>query len=305
MAYEFRLPDIGEGVAEGEVVKWFVKEGDTVQEDAPLVSVLTDKANVEIPSPKSGKILTLHAQVGQKVKVGGLLVTIDAGGGAPAGPAPTPVTEPRPTAPSPPTAAPASAASPTVAAGSPTTGRILATPQARRRATELGIDLSQVRGTGPNGRITDTDVNAAAKSATAPPSTAPAPSAAAPSVSAPVVPASATPSPAAPVPAPVAPSPTTEAVPTAPASPESAPARDVVDIERIPIRGLRRVIAEHMATANQRAALFTYVEEVDATELVRFRDRMAKHVEGDGVKLSYLPFILKGVVQGLRKHPWM
>src|SRR5579863_9427927 len=82
--YEFRLPDIGEGVAEGEVVEWFVKEGQQVAEDAPLVSVLTDKANVEIPSPKAGTIVKLHAAVGEKVKVGGLLVTIDTGGSAPA-----------------------------------------------------------------------------------------------------------------------------------------------------------------------------------------------------------------------------
>ncbi|MGB6442086.1 MAG: biotin/lipoyl-containing protein, partial [Thermoplasmata archaeon] len=80
MAFEFRLPDIGEGVAEGEVVQWFVKEGDAVAEDGPLVSVLTDKANVEIPSPKSGRVAKIHAQVGEKVKVGGLLVTIDTGG---------------------------------------------------------------------------------------------------------------------------------------------------------------------------------------------------------------------------------
>ena len=88
MAYEFKLPDIGEGVAEGEIVQWFVTEGGTVKEDAPLVSVLTDKANVEIPSPKSGADREIHAQVGEKVKVGGVLVTIEeSGGGSAPGPA--------------------------------------------------------------------------------------------------------------------------------------------------------------------------------------------------------------------------
>jgi len=77
MPFEFRLPDLGEGVAEGEVVRWFVSVGATVREDDPLVSVLTDKANVEIPSPKSGRVLSLHAQVGEKVKVGSLLITIE------------------------------------------------------------------------------------------------------------------------------------------------------------------------------------------------------------------------------------
>ncbi|MGA7847122.1 MAG: biotin/lipoyl-containing protein, partial [Thermoplasmata archaeon] len=95
MQYEFRLPDIGEGVAEGEVVRWFVKEGDIIREDAPLVSVLTDKANVEIPSPKSGKILRIHVPEGEKVKVGGTLVTIEVGGDTGAAPpAPAPVIAP-------------------------------------------------------------------------------------------------------------------------------------------------------------------------------------------------------------------
>src|SRR5208282_6581615 len=120
MNFEFRLPDIGEGVAEGEVVRWFVKAGDTIREDDPLVSVLTDKANVEIPSPKSGRILSLHAQVGEKVKVGGLLVTIDAGVGD--SPSPPPPVPPRPAgapAPPPPTAAPISSGNPPAVPSAP------------------------------------------------------------------------------------------------------------------------------------------------------------------------------------------
>ena len=92
MKFEFRLPDIGEGVAEGEVVRWFVSVGSPIREDAPLVSVLTDKANVEIPSPKSGQVLSIHAQVGDKVKVGGLLVTIETEGTAGPAPASSPAT---------------------------------------------------------------------------------------------------------------------------------------------------------------------------------------------------------------------
>src|SRR5579871_3434269 len=122
-AFEFRLPDIGEGVAEGEVVEWFVKEGATIKEDAPLVSVLTDKANVEIPSPRAGTIAKIHAAVGEKVKVGGLLVTIETGGSpapaasAPTPPAPAPVASATPSAP---TTAPAPSPGPA--------GRVLATP---------------------------------------------------------------------------------------------------------------------------------------------------------------------------------
>lgn len=265
MVFEFRLPDIGEGVAEGEVVKWFVKEGDPVAEDAPLVSVLTDKANVEIPSPKSGRVSKIHAQVGEKVKVGGLLVTIEvAGSGVTTsppkpGPAP-PAAPPRAAAPSAPTPAPKAASLPPEPAG-----RVLASPFLRRRAAELGIDLSQVKGSGPGGRIIEEDLQAR-------PAPAAAPTTAQPGASS---------------------SPT----PTAPAGP------DVVT--KIPIRGIRRVIADHMTEATHRAAHFTYVEEVDATELARFRERMARHLESQGIKLSYLPLIIRGVIAGLRKYPQM
>lgn len=277
MAFEFRLPDIGEGVAEGEVVQWFVQEGASVREDAPLVSVLTDKANVEIPSPKSGTVLTIHAQVGEKVKVGGLLVTIDVGGapdpkaaGTPATAAPAPARppapavppSPRPGASAPPAVATPDAAPPRAAAGASP----LASPHVRRLAAEKGIDLAGVRGSGPGGRITEADLTAAV-----------APPAGATAVAPPV---------ARPVPTPVGP----------------VPAASEVS-ERIPIRGLRRVISEHMSEAVHRAAHFTYVEEVDASELVRVRERMARHIEKGGVRLSYLPFIVKGVVAGLRAHP--
>ncbi|MCI4324278.1 MAG: 2-oxo acid dehydrogenase subunit E2 [Thermoplasmata archaeon] len=274
MVYEFRLPDIGEGVAEGEVVKWFVKAGDTIREDAPLVSVLTDKANVEIPSPKSGTVVALHAQEGEKVKVGGLLVTIEvAGSGATAAPPAGPV----PAAPAPPSqesaTGPPAATSPPAAA----TGRVLAAPYVRRLASERGIDLATVTGTGPGGRVTEADLTA--------------PSA---------------PAPASP-PAPAAPTPSTErpATPATPAKPSLASVSNDAEFERIPIRGVRRVIAEHMTEATHRAAHFTYVEEVDVTELVRLRDHMAKHVEKNAVKLSYLPFVAKAIVAGLRSQPWM
>ncbi len=281
MAFEFRLPDIGEGVAEGEVVQWFVTEGGTVQEDAPLVSVLTDKANVEIPSPKSGRIVKIHAQVGEKVKVGGLLVTIDAGGGS-GEPTPTPPTAQAPahaTAAAPPPGgpprstsppAPPPAATPRPAAGSSAPGGPLASPHVRRLAAERGIDLSAVRGTGPGGRVVEADLA----------STGPAAGALAPAARAPSGPSA----------------------PAAPASTGPSIAAQGV-AERIPIRGLRRVISEHMSESVHRAAHFTYVEEVDVSELVRLRERMAKHVEKDGVRLSYLPFIVKAVVAGLRAHP--
>jgi pyruvate dehydrogenase E2 component (dihydrolipoamide acetyltransferase) len=273
MTFEFRLPDIGEGVAEGEVVRWFVSVGAMVREDDPLVSVLTDKANVEIPSPKSGRVLSIHAQVGEKVKVGGLLVTIETeGAGAPAsaGQPPAPATR---------TPAPPSSPSPKVdVAAEPASSAaslILASPFVRRRAAELGVDLARVKGTGPGGRITDADVDAAKAGAGD-------------VTSSPMWPA---------LSAPVVPDPAASAVTRPP-----APRLDDV-LERIPIRGIRRVIAEHMTESRHRAAHYTYVEEVDMSELVILRDRMAKHVEKQDVRLSYLPFIVKAVVAGLKANP--
>jgi len=268
VAFEFRLPDIGEGVAEGEVVRWFVKVGDTVREDDPLVSVLTDKANVEIPCPKTGRVQAIHAQVGEKVKVGGLLVTIQPEGGAAASPTGARA-PPMPTASAAPTH-PVSAPSPVApSASAAPQSPILASPFVRRRATELGIDLSRVKGSGPGGRIVEADLGGASPGL----------------ITAPGAPA------------------TAKSVATPALRVDLAPVEASEVLERIPIRGIRRVIAEHMTESKHRAAHFTYVEEVDATELVVLRDRMAKHTEKQGVRLSYLPFILKAVVAGLKAFP--
>jgi pyruvate dehydrogenase E2 component (dihydrolipoamide acetyltransferase) len=293
MAFEFRLPDIGEGVAEGEVVSWFVKEGDTVQEDAPLVSVLTDKANVEIPSPKAGRVAKLHAKVGEKVKVGGLLVTIEVAGGA-SGPAAPSASQPATSAPPAPAAAAQPAASLSPPTPSPPTSspgqRVLATPGVRRLAAEKGLDLSTITGSGPGGRITEDDVRNASGgpgTATKDSSSTVAPPPGAPSSPAPTPPAKAPP-------------------PGAPVAAAPLPKIEADDVlERVPIRGVRRVIAEHMTESTHRAAHFTYVEEVDMSEVVRLRDHMAKHIEKQGAKLSYLPFIIKAVIAGLRAEPRM
>jgi pyruvate dehydrogenase E2 component (dihydrolipoamide acetyltransferase) len=268
MNFEFKLPDIGEGVAEGEIVQWFVKEGDTITEDAPLVSVLTDKANVEIPSPRTGRILKLHAAVGAKVKVGGLLVTIDTSGEAPT----TTATPPPPTPRAPVTPATAAMAVGKANVSPAAPSRVLASPRIRRLAAERGIDLSSIRGSGSQGQITEADL---------PP------------------PGSPLPSPSTGVPAPPPPA---SAPPPRPRVDDTATDASETT-QREPIRGLRRVISEHMSESKHRAAHFTYVEEIDVTELVRFRERMAKHVEATGAKLTYLPFLIKAVIAGLRAHP--
>src|SRR5216117_1410686 len=140
MAREFKLPDIGEGVHEGEVVKWFVKEGDPVKENDPIVEVMTDKVTVQIPSPVTGKILQLRAKEGEVVKVGSTLIVFgEAGEAVPTNPA----TAGRPTIV--PSAPPKASAPPPP----PSSGEALAAPAVRRLAKELSVNLGALRGTGP------------------------------------------------------------------------------------------------------------------------------------------------------------
>src|SRR3989454_10609276 len=223
MAREFKLPDIGEGVHEGEVVKWFVKEGDAVKENDPMVEVMTDKVTVQIPSPVTGKILQLRAKEGEVVKVGKTLVVFgEAGEVSPPMPAP-PIKSPLPPAP-----ATRSAAS-IVPSVPPPSGDVLAAPAVRRLARELNVNLAAVRGSGPQGRLTEDDVRKAARGPAMGAAAAPAP-----------------------------------AIAVAPRGAE----------ERIPIHGLRKRIFDKMAKSNVTAAHFTYVDEVDMTEIIHLRDHL-------------------------------
>jgi pyruvate dehydrogenase E2 component (dihydrolipoamide acetyltransferase) len=284
MPFEFRLPDIGEGIHEGEIVKWLVKEGDIVREDQPMVEVMTDKATVEIPAPRAGKILKLNAKEGETVKVGSVLVIIEELGEAkpesqktpPSAPprggegsSPFPLREGGQGVRSEATATTVAAPPPPSPTAAPAQ-RVLATPATRKLARELGVDIAQIRGTGPGGRVTDEDVRrfAAARTAPQPPPPSPAP----------------TPSPAAPA---------------------FAPSAVVTDRreERIPLRGIRKRIAEHMHQSKTTAAHFTYVDEVDMTELIQMREQMKPLAEQKGVKLTYLPFIVKASVAALKEMP--
>jgi pyruvate dehydrogenase E2 component (dihydrolipoamide acetyltransferase) len=254
MAFEFRLPDIGEGMVEAEIVRWFVQEGDSVQEDQPMVELMTDKANVVIPSPRKGVVLKRFGREGEVVKVGSVLVVIGEPGEVPVA-AETGVEAAVPASATQEVSAPTPGVGPVVPPG-----RVLATPATRRLARELGVDLRQVPPTGPHGRVTKEDVLRFAEAQRAPAAPAPPPP-----VEAPVV----------------------------PVGPE----------ERIPLRGLRRVIARRMVQSKRTAPHFTYVEEVDMTELVRWREQMKPIAEAQGVRLTYLPFIIKAVVIGLKRFP--
>lgn len=290
MAFEFHLPDIGEGVVEGEIVAWKVKVGDRVKLDQPIVEIMTDKATVEIPSPRAGVITAIHYTDGQICPVGKVLLVIEedgapkasASGNGSAARAPAPASTPSPS----PAASQGTAAVPGVAAAAaehrvPASGgpiqvvdattsreRTLATPATRRLARQLGVELGRVPASGKHGRVTSEDVRGfatqpvGAAAASAAPSGAPAARA------------------------------------FAPVSIASTGAE-----ERIPFRGIRKRISDNMVRSTQTASHFTYVEEVDMTELVAVRDRAKSRATERGVKLNYLPFIVKAVVSGLKKWP--
>ena len=304
--FEFRLPDIGEGVAEGEIVEWKVKEGDSVGEDQELVEVMTDKATVPITCPVAGTVRKIVAAAGAVVPVGAVLVAIEPAAGAHV---PTIAAHGEHGAHEEKKAAEAAAAAPVAApAAEPEFKRApgeraLATPYTRKMARDLGLDIETIRGTGEIGRVTPDDVQrvAAAKKAPAAP--------------APVAKAAPAPAPA-PAAAPslseqIASQPVAVAAPVVVAAPVAAPAPAPAPIPvqpgtretRIPIRGLRKKISERMHQSKSTAAHFTYVDEVDVTDLVKLRGELKDAAAKRGAKLTYMPFIMKAIVSGLKLFP--
>jgi pyruvate dehydrogenase E2 component (dihydrolipoamide acetyltransferase) len=287
-SFTFHLPDIGEGVVEGEIVRVLVKEGDAIEEDQVMAEVMTDKATVQIPSPKKGVIEKVHVAAGQVVPVEAPMFTIALGGAQVAAPVQqAPAFDPGETR--------AVLPAVVVPQKGESDGRVLATPATRQFARDLGVDIKSVPGSGKDGRVTKDDVERAHRAPAAPITV--------PTVSAVTVPA---------------PIPTTKFVAARsgvemPPPPAVSPAQakkpapvapvDATLEERIPLRGLRKTIAQNMVKAKFTAPHFTYVEEVDATPLVALRDRTRKLAEERGVKLSFLPFIVKAVVAGLKQFP--
>jgi pyruvate dehydrogenase E2 component (dihydrolipoamide acetyltransferase) len=307
--WEFKLPDIGEGVTEGEIVAWHVKAGDVVKEDQPMIDVMTDKATVTITSPKAGKVIETHGAVGTVVAVHSVLVVFDLGAGAGAEPS-APIAkhtngnghhgngaakhEPAATAvgdikehlPGMSAAAPSTPRTPSggaAAGGGALQGywseKPLATPATRKLARDMNVDLRTVPPTGPQGRVTKTDVEAFAKGggAAAPTAQAPTPSQAPPAAQ-----------------APAAHAPVKISAPT--------PAQSALE-ERVPFAGMRRKIATKMAQSKHTAAHFTFVEECDVSALKALRARLKPSADKQGVKLTFLPFIVKATVAALKKHP--
>lgn len=275
-----KMPDIGEGIAEVELVAWNVKVGDMIVEDQIMADVMTDKATIEIPSPVHGKVLALGGAAGQVMAVGSELIRIEVEGAgnvdtnvtaavAPTAPAPiaaTPAPSPAPAAEKPaaveaaPTAKPANTAKASSQVSAPSAARAdgerpIASPALRRRAWDLGVELQYVPGTGAAGRITQEDLEAY--------------------------------------------------VARGPASTGSVASgyRELHEETAIPVIGLRRKIAQKMQDAKRRIPHFSYVEEVDVTELEALRTQLNTRWGKERGKLSLLPLLMRAVVLAVRDYP--
>lgn len=244
---DFKLPDVGEGVTEGEIVQWFVAVGDTVAEDDPMVEVMTDKATVTIGAPCEARVERLCFEVGAVARVGQVILTLESELSSNAD-------APRRSSRPPATAVgkirdqvPGAKLFQVEAGGenAPFDAKPLATPATRRLAEALGVDLRRVRPGGADGRVTADDVRA-------------------------FVPEDRT---------------------------------DTTLEERRPILGMRRTIAERMHRSKTTAAHFTFVEECDASRLVELRRQLLPEAERRGLRLTYLPFIVKAVADALPRHP--
>jgi 2-oxoisovalerate dehydrogenase E2 component (dihydrolipoyl transacylase) len=282
---QIKMPQLGESVTEGTVEKWLKSEGDFVKRDEPLVEVVTDKVNAEIPSPFEGKLVKISATEGTTVRVGAVIAQIEVGGAAATTePAAEPAAEPEAAAPHPevPAApapsqknatAPVAAAQAAPAAPTGDGERARLSPAVRKLAAEHGIDAAGLRGSGMGGRVTRDDVLAAVEGGTAGAA------------------AEATPN----------------ARPAAPAPAGPRPARvDGAREEVVKLGSMRRSIAEHMVRSLATSPHAWTLQEVDVTSLVRYREAekegfRARH----GASLTYLPFVVQIVCDALKQFPWL
>ena len=242
--YVFKLPDLGEGTVSAEVVSWHVKPGETVAEEQVLVEVMTEKAAVEVPSPVSGTVISTRGEPGEMVAVGSELIVIETGDAS------------GPQAPEEPAGKPAGAPG-ALAEPAPAEGRIMTSPANRRRAHEAGIDLRQVQGSGPQGRILRQDLEAhiAGDAQGAP-------------------------------------------------RPRRAEAGDAEpQREEIKVIGVRRLIAQRMSQSKRDIPHFSYIEEVDVTELEALRRHLNSRLAAGEPALTYLPLLVVALVHVLREFP--
>ncbi|MBN4049275.1 2-oxo acid dehydrogenase subunit E2 [archaeon AH-315-M20] len=259
MAYEFKFPDVGEGITEGTIVKWKVREGGKVESDQVLAEVETDKAVVEIPSPKKGTILKLYHKEGDTIYVGEVLAVIGQKGekvpkkkerytGSVVGFVPE-AEEEKP-----------KLAKKTVS--KPEEAKIIAAPVVRKFAKQLDVDLTQVTGTGPSGRITEDDVKASVGIAK-------------------------------------------KAISKKPVAKVTKKYDMFGYIDRIPLKGIKKITAKKMIEAVSNAALVTHHDHVDVTKLAVLRKKEKEKAAKKGIHLTYLPFIIKATIEAIKKHPYV
>lgn len=242
--YVFKMPDLGEGTVAAEIVACHVKPGDVVREEQIILDVMTEKATVEVPAPVGGRIVSIAGKPGDSIAVGAELVVFETDAEAPA--------EPVPAARAAESTAPAKAAAPEAVAPAASGGRVMASPATRRRAREAGIELSQVPGSGPGGRISREDFNQFVEQR----------------------------------------------------STSKAQARSSAnEVEEVPVIGIRRVIAQRMLHTVQTIPHFSYVEEVDVTELEALRRHLNSKLPKGASGYTYLPFIALALVRILPRFP--
>ena len=290
MAFQFKMPDIGEGIAEGEIVKIDIKVGDTIQEDDILFEVQNDKSVEEIPSPVSGKVLEVRVQEGTVARVGDIIVVIDDGSGPAEAAAPAAAPEAAPAAveaPVAPAAAPtpAAPAAPAQATGVPAASNpdklVLAMPSVRQYAREKGVDITLVVPTGKGGRVTREDINNFGGAPVA---------SAAPAVEAAVASA-----PAAQVEAPAAPAAKAE-----PAKPFVGSAERE---ERVKLTPMRKAISKAMVNSKHTAPHVTLHDQVEVSKLWDHRKKFKDVAAAQGTKLTFLPYVVKALAVAMKKFP--
>lgn len=267
MAYQFKLPDIGEGIHEGEILKWYVKPGDEVKEDDTLAEVQNDKAVVEIPSPVNGKVLELNAEEGQVVEVGTVVITLESD-----------VDNEEPSAeetPKQPAEAHQPAAADQKQAARPEQpdkekpepgAQVIAMPSVRKYARDRGVDINTITGSGKNGRVLKEDIDASFNTPAAPSAAESAETA------------------------------------TAPAEPAGTADKSFPET-REKFIGIRRAIARATAHSVQTAPHVTLMDDVDVTKLVAHRKQFKQEASEQGVKLTYLPYVVKALVAALKAYP--
>ncbi len=264
MPKEFKFPDIGEGITEGEIVKWYIKEGDKVEEHQVIGEVETDKAVAEIPSPYSGTVLKINFEEGETVKVGQTLFVIGEEGES--------VTKPVERKEKPKFKAAGAVGyleeapeeeetetKPVISRPVTVEMQVLATPIVRKLAKDLGVDITKTVGTGPEGRITEDDVRKSSE--------------------------------------------TKEPE-------EKVPAMKITKkydiwgyVDHVPLKGIRKAIAKHMVESVKHIPHVTTMDETDVTKLASLRDREKVKAQEQGIKLTYLPFIIKACISAFKEFP--